>query len=71
MQRQNNNRKVVRTMAKERAKGVALKMFFSTDEFPVSTAELMTFAKADKAGYDELATLANAELDKAAGPEVK
>ena len=39
------------------SKANALKTFFSTPEKPVTTAELLEFRKADKAGFDELAAL--------------
>jgi len=39
----------------------AIKVFFSTPDKPVTSKELMAFAKADKAGYEELKELVLAE----------
>ena len=41
----------------------AIKVFFGTPDKPVSNAELLAFRKADKDGYDEIATLVKADLD--------
>ena len=41
----------------------AIKVFFGTPDKPVSNAELLAFRRADKDGYDEIATLVKADLD--------
>ena len=49
-------------MSTTMTKAEVLKVFFSTPNKPVENKELLEFAKADKAGFDELAGLAAQEL---------
>jgi len=49
----------------------ALKAFFGTPEKPVSSAELIAFAKADKDGYVEVKNLVLAALEAEQGAAAK
>lgn len=48
----------------------ALKAFFSTPDKPVTSKELMAFAKTDKAGYEEIKELVLAETVDAGATKV-
>ena len=49
----------------------AIKAFFGTPEKPVSSAELIAFAKADKDGYVEVKNLVLAALEAKQGATAK
>ena len=48
----------------------AIKSFFGTPDKPVTSKELMAFAKGDKVGYEEIRTLVVAHYD-ATGDKVE
>ena len=48
----------------------AIKAFFGTPDKPVTSKELMAFAKTDKAGYEEIKELVLAETVDAVATKV-
>ena len=40
-----------------------IKKFFSTGDKPVTTSELITFSRTDKAGYKEISDLLDKQLE--------
>ena len=48
----------------------ALKIFFSTEDKPVTSIELLAFARADKAGYETLSAEVLQVLDSEQAEEV-